>query len=93
MNFCCTFSHLKGDHFNVTADQAVVVTELSSAVLFHENLLLEKVSAAQKKVLGIIVEHSFKAANNVHDGTEDESVQKNTNINNCIENEFRGVGI
>lgn len=45
MNICCTFSHLKGDYFNITADQAVVVTELSSAVLAHENLLHEKVSA------------------------------------------------
>lgn len=60
----------------------MVLTELTPPVFAHENYLHEEVSAAWKKVLGIIVEHSFKDPN-VHDGTEDESVWKNTNINNC----------
>ena len=35
------------------------------------------------------MEHSLKAAN-VHDGTEYESIKKNTNINNCVKNECFG---
>lgn len=68
------------------------MAKLIPPVLAHENLLSERLSATWKKVLGIIVEHSFKDAN-VHDGTEDESVWKNTNINNCVKNEFRRVGL
>lgn len=76
----------------MAGDQTVVMTELSPAMLTHENLPQDGMSAAWKKVLGMMVEHSFKDAN-VCDGTEDESVWKNTNINNCVKNEFRRLGL
>lgn len=76
----------------MAADQTVVMTELSPAVLAHENLPQDRMSAAWTEVCGIIVEHSFKNAN-ICDGTEDESVWKNTNINNCVKNEFRRLGL
>lgn len=61
-------------------------------VLAHENSLHERVSESGRKFWGITMEHSLRDAN-VHGGTGDRSIRKNTNINNCVKQKFRRVGL